>query len=381
MRSIARRWILLVVLGLSCAFLPSASADDPLLPLPVQVGKIASIKLGETREYWVSLPDRYAVSNEKYPVVYMMDGEFNFNSGVIGGLRYHAMMGEMPEFIVVGIKNTDRSQDLFPEEVTYRDGSKAGGRADQYLDFLREELIPYIERSYRTQGFRILFGTSNTGFTTVYALLRNPDLANGYIAASATLRLPSLAARRDQMIRDFNGGRRQLILVMGEYDLPTVLSGNGELKEKIELTAPEGLVCRFEVIRSEGHVPGNALSAGLRCVFDGWKIAKPLNERTFSEIRAHVDKRRERYGVLSTLPESDLGDLGTRLLGEKKIAKAMEVLQYQVDSYPNSASARVNLGDAHRQNGNLTKAREYYEHALALEPGHAVATAKLKELR
>ena len=183
------------------------------------------------------------------------------------------------------------------------------------------------------------------------------------------------------MIRDFNGGRRQLILVMGEYDLPTVLSGNGELKEKIELTAPEGLVCRFEVIRSEGHVPGNALSAGLRCVFDGWKIAKPLNERTFSEIRAHVDKRRERYGVLSTLPESDLGDLGTRLLGEKKTAKAMEVLQYQVDSYPNSASARVNLGDAHRQNGNLTKAREYYEHALALEPGHAVATAKLKELR
>jgi hypothetical protein len=299
---------------------------------------------------------------------------------VIGGLRYHAMMGEMPEFIVVGIKNTDRSKDLFPEEVTYRDGTKAGGRADQYLDFVREELIPYIERNYRTQGFRILFGTSNTGFTTVYALLRNPDLANGYISSSATLRLPSLAARRDQLIRDFKGGRRQLVLVMGEYDLPTVLSGNGELKERIETTSPEGLTCRFSVVSREGHVPGNSLSEGLRCLFDGWKISKPLNERTFTEIRAHVDKRRERYGVLSKFPESDLSDLGTSLLGEKKTAMALDVLQYQVDSYPNSANARVNLGDAYHQSGNPGKARECYEQALSLVPGHAAATAKLKEL-
>jgi tetratricopeptide (TPR) repeat protein len=137
----------------------------------------------------------------------MMDGDFNFNSGIIGGIRYAALLGEMPEFIIVGIKNTDRSKDIFPEEVTYRDGSKDGGRADRYLDFIREDL-----------------------------------------------------------------------------------------------------------------------------------------------------------------------------LDEKKYAAALEVLQYRADLYPRSADARVALGDAYRQSGHTAKARECYNQALAIAPGHAAATSKLGEL-
>jgi len=108
--------------------------------------------------------------------------------------------GAHAEFIVVGIKNTDRSKDIFPEEITYGDGSKGGGRANQYLDFIREELIPHIEKTYRTEKFRVLFGTSNTGFTAVYALFRNPDMADATITASATLSIPSFRAKRDEWV-------------------------------------------------------------------------------------------------------------------------------------------------------------------------------------
>ncbi|MCK7479501.1 MAG: alpha/beta hydrolase-fold protein [Candidatus Moduliflexus flocculans] len=76
----------------------------------------------------------------------------------------------MPEFIVVGVINTDRSKDIFPEVVTYRDGTKDGGRADAFLDFVGEELVPQVEKTYRTEPLRVLYGTSNTGFTAVYAL-------------------------------------------------------------------------------------------------------------------------------------------------------------------------------------------------------------------
>ena len=193
----------------------------------------------------------------------MMDGDFNFNSGVIGGVRYAALLGEMPEFIIVGIKNTDRSKDIFPEEVTYRDGSKDGGRADRYLDFIREELIPHIDKTYRTEKFRVLYGTSNTGFTTVYALFRNPDMADAYIAASATLSIPLFRAKRDEWIRDFKGGKRRLVAVMGENDLPTVLSQNGALKEALDTLAPPDLTCRFRVIENGGHVPADSLQQGL----------------------------------------------------------------------------------------------------------------------
>jgi hypothetical protein len=372
--------IFIFALGVVVFNSPAAYAAGPILPLPVRIEKIDSIKINESREFWVSLPDLYNESEEKYPVLYMMDGDFNFNSGVIGGLRHAAQMGEIPEFIIVGIKNTDRSKDIFPEEVTYRDGSKNGGRADQYLDFILAELIPHITKNYRCNNFRVLYGTSNSGFTAVYALFRNPELADLYIAASATLRLPFFLAKRDRLISDFKGGKRQLVLVMGEHDFPTILSQNGELKEACAVIAPEGLTCRFTVIENAGHVPANALLEGMRSRFEGWKISRPLAENTFAEIRAQVDKRFETYGISGLLPDDELASLGASLLREKKYGKALDVAQYRVACYPVSADARVSLGDAYRESGKPDKARECFKQALALAPGHTAALSKLKEL-
>lgn len=367
------------LLGLAAA--AAGGSDVATQPVqPVRAEKIASARIGETREFWVSLPDAYTESGEKYPGLYMMDGDFNFNSGVIGGLRYAALMGEMPEFIIVGIKNTDRSKDIFPEEVTYPDGSKDGGRADRYLDFIREELVPHIEKTYRTESFRVLYGTSNTGFTTVYALFHNPDIAQAYIASSATLSVPLFRTKRDEWIRGFKGGKRRLVMVMGENDLPTILSHNGALKEALDTLAPPDLTCQFRVIGNGGHVPADSLQQGLSALFEGWKITQPLKESTFAEIRRQADQRIEKYGVPGRLPEDGLRELGAALLDEKKSAKALEVLQYRADLYPRSADARVALGDAYRQNGQSERARECYNQALAIAPGHAAAKLKLGEL-
>jgi uncharacterized protein len=369
--------------GIAFSAPASLAAQAQAAGVPIQsirVEKIASAKIGETREFWVSLPDGYAESIEKYPVLYMMDADFNFSSGIIGGIRFAALLGQMPEFIVVGIKNTDRSKDIFPEEITYGDGSKGGGRANQYLDFIREELIPHIEKTYRTENFRVLYGTSNTGFTAVYALFRNPDMANATIAASATLSIPLFRAKRDEWIRNFKGGKRRLVAVMGENDLPTVLSQNGALKEAIDTLAPPDLTGRFLVIENGGHVPADSLRQGLSALFEGWAIGSSLKESNFDEIRKQADQRAEKFGVPGKLPEDDLAILGRSLLGEKKYAKALEVLQYRADLYPRSADARVALGDAYRQSGQTAKARECYTQALVLVPGHREAAAKLKEL-
>jgi predicted alpha/beta superfamily hydrolase len=249
-----------------------AQAWSASMPIrPVRVEKIISARLGETREYWVSLPDRYEEAGARYPVLYMLDGEINFSSGVIGGLRQAALLGEMPDFIVVGVINTDRSKDIFPEVVTYGDGSKDGGRADAFLDFIGQELVPRIEKAYRTEPFRVLYGTSNTGFTAVYALFRDPRLASVYVAASATLSVPVFHDNREAWIRGFKGEDKRLILVMGENDLPTVLSQNGLLKEQCDSLAPAGLSCRMAVLEGGGHVPGDSLVEGLRRAFEGWK--------------------------------------------------------------------------------------------------------------
>jgi enterochelin esterase-like enzyme len=373
----ARRTALILIAALALGR-SSAEAQTPSLPIPVRIDTLVSAKVGEPREFWVSPPDRYNASTEKYPVLYMMDGDFNFNSGVIGGVRQAAWSGEIPEFIIVGIKNTNRSKDIFPEEVTYPDGSRDGGRANQYLDFVRDELIPRVAKTYRTTDYRILYGTSNTGFTAVHALFRNPDLANAYIAASATLSVPSFRSARDNLVGSFTGGRRDLVLVMGEHDFPTVVSLNGALKETISTKAPAGLSCRLRVIENGEHVPPDALVEGLRVLFQGWKVTRPLTESSFAEIRAQVDGRLEKFGVPGRIDEEALKGLGDRLLGEKKFAKALEVLKYRAASHPQSADAQVSLGDAYRQSGQPDKSRECYKRALEIAPGHAAATARLK---
>lgn len=97
-------------------------------------------------------------------------------------------------------------------------------------------------------------------------------------------------------------------------------------------------------------------------LFQGWKITGPLSESSFAEVRAQVDGRLERFGVADKVDE-----------------EALEVLEYRAASYPQSADAQVDLGDAHRQSRSLDTARKCCKGALALAPGHAAATAKLKE--
>jgi predicted alpha/beta superfamily hydrolase len=360
---------------------PSLSlAKDPTLPLPIRTEQLKSAKLGEIREFWVSLPDQYATSGEKYPVLYMMDGEYNFTSGLIGGVRYLESLEAIPEFIIVGIKNTDRSKDVFPEEITFGDGSKGGGRANQYLAFLREELIPYVDKTYRTEPYRVLFGTSSSAFTTVYALFTTPELASTYIAASATLMVPQFHNNRDTLIHGYKGGKRQLCLVMGENDYPTIISLNGALKEKIGSFAPSGLSCRFITIGHGEHVPANALTEGLLGVFSGWAAGYPLTEDNFPQIKALADERLSRFGIAGKIPEERLKNLAETLLGEKKLEKALAVMKYRVQSYPRSVDACIGLGDVYRQAGQAANARESYTRALVLEPANTAAMAKLKEL-
>src|SRR3712207_3662198 len=98
----------------------------------------------------------------------------------------------MPEMIVVGISNTDRTRDLTPTRVArLPDNPNAGfptsGGADKFLKFIETELIPMVESKYRTQPYRALAGHSLGGLFAVHTLVTKPELFNSYIAVSPSL--------------------------------------------------------------------------------------------------------------------------------------------------------------------------------------------------
>ncbi len=164
----------------------------------IQVGNKVSIHskvLNEEREVWVHLPQSYNDTTTKpahYPVMYLLDGDWQFyypiaaQEALSGG-----MYNYMPEMIVVGITNTDRSRDLTPTNgFMMHTGQKihtTSGGADQFLQFIHQELKPYIKDQYRTSGYCMLTGHSFGGLCTLYAMLSQPKMFNAYIVIDPSI--------------------------------------------------------------------------------------------------------------------------------------------------------------------------------------------------
>lgn len=160
--------------------------------------KIHSEFLQEEREYLVYLPASYHQeegSQKKYPVIYLTDGESFFHSlTAIHTTFSRGRMALMPECIIVGIINTDRTRDLTPTKSAYRrDGTKQegdmeeGGGSDLFLNFMTNELREAVDANYRTNETNMLFGHSYGGLFVLNTLLHHTGLFDVYIALDPSL--------------------------------------------------------------------------------------------------------------------------------------------------------------------------------------------------
>lgn len=151
------------------------------------------------REYHlsVSLPPTYKLSQQAYPVIYLLDGDLVF--GMVPGLTTvsHWFVGT-PEVVVVGINYDMESYDewatqrMFDFKVPEMNDPEAavGCYGDRFLDALIQEIIPFIEANYRVvSSDRCLYGYSASGFFALYVLLHQPDIFQKYLAGSAVLEL------------------------------------------------------------------------------------------------------------------------------------------------------------------------------------------------
>lgn len=148
--------------------------------------------IGRGFHLFVRLPDDYDQSGERrYPTVYLLDGGIQFP--MLATYHWYLNLGdEVPDAIVVGISygavtfedGNYRSTD-FTAPAAERD--RWGGAAT-FQRFLSDELIPHIERSYRSRADRrVIFGQSMGGQFVLYTALTQPDLFWGHIASNPAL--------------------------------------------------------------------------------------------------------------------------------------------------------------------------------------------------
>jgi predicted alpha/beta superfamily hydrolase len=141
-------------------------------------------ELDPTHGVVVYLPASYDENPaERYPVVYMHDGQNLFDDSqafggvawdVAGALDRGAADGSIHEAIVVAVANT--AQRIY--EYTPTDGGYGGGGADGYLRLLADQLKPRVDGAYRTLADRAhtaILGSSLGGLVSAYAGVTRPE--------------------------------------------------------------------------------------------------------------------------------------------------------------------------------------------------------------
>ncbi len=169
-------WLLLLT-GISLCitqFSNPASAQG----FPIIRDSLYSESLKEMRYLDIVLPDSAAQKpDEKYETIYLLDGEWNINL-VPFIHRFAQQEGFLPPAMFVGLPNTylkgsnQRDRDFLPMN-----------GADKFLDLLKKEVIPYVEKKYPANGDRTLFGHSYGGLFVGYTFLTDPQLFNAYLAS------------------------------------------------------------------------------------------------------------------------------------------------------------------------------------------------------
>jgi predicted alpha/beta superfamily hydrolase len=371
---------------------------------PTTIGKLDSLWSGtlkENRRYLVHTPASYNDSTylpQSYPVLYLLDGDAHFHS-VTGLLQFLGTgingVFLVPEMIVVAIPNTDRTRDLTPTHVE-KDFQgkpapflKTSGGMPSFFQFIKAELIPKIESSYRTAPYRVFVGHSLGGITVINALYTTPETFNAYVAIDPSLWYDDrllLRKAKDFFSKPGLAGKA-LYLAQANTISPNDTAINvhfgaiAQFNGVMENYNRSGIRYAFKYYDQDSHgsVPLISEYDALRFIFSSYKA-------DLFQAMSNPPYVTDQYGRISASlgytvkpPERMVDMLGHFALSQDT-TKALQLFQMNVDLYPASAKAYDALGEGLMAKGDTKKAAAAFEKSLALKPTNQHAKDMLKKL-
>lgn len=339
---------------------------------------IHSNVLNEDRAILVRMPAAAQGKKDKYPVLYLADGDGHINEvGAI--IDFLASQNRCTPIMVVGIPNTDRTRDLTPTHMDLRGGigqaQPASGGGDKFLEFVQTELFPEIEKRYPTQPYRIFAGHSLGGLLAIHALIAHPDMFNAYIAVSPSLQWDNqhtLHQAQQFFARQKEFNKTLFFSLGNEGATPNPMGEGFELLQKTFAAAtPKGFIVRSARYPDEDHGSTTFLAhyAGLRTVFDGWVMPRDPKDGLpvggLKGVEQHYRELSERFGF-PVSAEQTINQMGYNLLGQKKTDDALAAFRRNVELYPRSANVYDSLADGLEAEGKADLARENVQKAVTV---------------
>jgi len=254
------RPLLVLLLAAAGAGVRAAPTPEPVVLEHAEKYRLKADGIDQTFGLLVSLPADYATSGKRYPVLYVLDG---WHFPLLAFLAENNLYsGRMPPLIIVDIDHGEvpnvmdlRVRDFTPVAIPKFPQSGGGPR---FLAFLERQVIPFIDRTYRTDpGDRGLLGHSLGGSFALYALVERPALFQRVVAASPALFLDgdaTTAAARVKLAAGLPGPVR-LDLSAGDGE-PLEVSINRSTRAfvaMLDALKPARLTYRFTAFPGENH--------------------------------------------------------------------------------------------------------------------------------
>jgi len=272
----------------------------------------SSIVAGQEYELQILLPGGYASSDKKYPVVYLMDSQWDFPLlSALYGQQYYD--GFIPALVIVGVTwggispkpDSLRARDYTP---TKENRLPQSGGADKFLSFMKNELFPFIEANYRVDNTdRTLMGSSLGGLLSMYALFTHPEMFQRYVAASPAFGWDDEVLHRyeQKYFENKSNPSAKLFMCMGGVE--SGVPGYKELEKRLMDRHYPSLQIESKILENIGHsgTKGEGFERGLQFVFKrpSLKLSSTVLQKYVGTYKtgdgASVDVKEEQGGLVA----------------------------------------------------------------------------------
>jgi predicted alpha/beta superfamily hydrolase len=364
------------------------------------VDSIYSEILSESRQIYIQIPSSFnPTKNQKYPVVFILDGETFLPT--VNDVQNYYSGGFTPEMVLVGIANDkNRVRDLTTSSITTKYGmpfNEKNGEADNFRRFIEKELIPYIESKYPVTNYRTLIGHSYGGLFTISTLLNQPDLFANYLAIDPSLDWDNqklLKEAQDVLAKQnyinktlFMSLSGQLHLQNSKITIDNVMQdttdftlfsrSNIAFSNMVKQNDKNGLSFEWKFYSRDIHgtIPFPSLMDGLILLFEWYQMENtgkinsfdtPKDE-LFSIIKYREKKLKEHFGYFEPpYPEELLNMSGYMNMDMQQPEKAKMYFELATEYYPESANAYDSMADYYESQGDFANAIKYVTKAYEL---------------
>ncbi|MBQ0786484.1 MAG: esterase, partial [Oceanihabitans sp.] len=280
---------------------------------------------------------------------------------------------DMPEAIVVGVNQLDKRR----EDTNYSEQSSLplDSGAD-FFEFLGMELVPHLEKKYRTENFKVAVGHGDTANFINYYMLKPLPLFQAYISISPDL-APAMSTYIPERLKSFET-KLFYYLATSTNDVKSIKAKTETLNTSIAAVDNKNVLYNFNTFEGPSHyaLPAHAIPKALESIF---LVFQPISKKEYKEtilklegspVAYLLDKYQtieDLFGIKKQILVNDFKAISAAINKTEQYNYYEELGKLARKQYPETMLGNYYLARFYEETNEPKKAMKTYQTAFMLE--------------